>query len=394
MSQPVPEKASHRIKEFEGLRGCLAWWVVLFHLGLLAQIPEGALTKVEGMVALGGWQAVELFIILSGFVIALLLDVEKESYTVFITRRFFRLVPVYYVLLLYGIVLAVRQGLYGDQLRQHILAHLTLLHGLVPDEILKGSANAFCHPAWSISVEWQFYLIAPFCLWLARKSAAAALGLLAVCTALWALLVRLGTFPFQATVFMRPGLFGVGIASYYLYRSAMEQGELTRRFVAYLLPAGGALLLLFAADPITVPGLWIILFLTVLARHAGVESWPVRLGCGFLSLPFVVWLGRLSYSTYLCHVFVLGPVVGVAKEPLAWLGLGVRGRLVALAVLAGVPILAVSAVLHYLVEKPGMQFGRQVSALLARRPAPAVPVAAAVPEPAVAVVEAYTPPSA
>jgi peptidoglycan/LPS O-acetylase OafA/YrhL len=78
MSQPVREKPSHRIIEFEGLRGCLAWWVVLFQLGLLSHIPESALTKAERMVALGGWQAVELFIILSGFVIALLLDVERE----------------------------------------------------------------------------------------------------------------------------------------------------------------------------------------------------------------------------------------------------------------------------------------------------------------------------
>jgi peptidoglycan/LPS O-acetylase OafA/YrhL len=209
--------------------------------------------------------------------------------------------------------------------------------------------------------------------------------LLAGCTAVWALLVRVGTFPFQATVLMRPGLFGVGIASYYLYRTAMEQGVLTRRFVAYLLPAGVSLLLIFAADPITVPALWIILFVTVLARHAGVESRPVRLVCQFLSLPFVVWLGRLSYSTYLCHIFVLEPIIAVVNGPLAWLG--DRGRLVALAVIVVVPIVAVSAVLHYLIEKPGIQFGKQVSLWLARRPRPAVP------EPAVAAVEACTPPS-
>jgi peptidoglycan/LPS O-acetylase OafA/YrhL len=391
MSQPVPEKPGHRIKEFEGLRGCLAWWVVLFHLGLMAQVPQGTLTRVEAMVAFGGWQAVELFIILSGFVIALLLDVEKESYAVFITRRFFRLAPVYYVLLLYGIILAVQQGLYGDQLQEHILVHLTLLHGLVPDEILKGSPNAFCHPAWSISVEWQFYLIAPFCLGLARKSATHAMGLLAVFAVLWAACVRFGTFAFQATVLMRPGLFGVGIASYYLYRSAMEQGVLTRRFVAYLLPAGISLLLIFVADPITVPALWIVLFVTVLARHAGVASWPVRLVSGFLSLPFVVWLGRLSYSTYLCHVFVLEPVVALANPSLA--SLGVRGRLAALALLASVPIVAISAVLHYVVEKPGIQFGKQVALWLARRPAVPVPIAVPVAEPAVAAVEACTPPS-
>jgi peptidoglycan/LPS O-acetylase OafA/YrhL len=383
MSQPVPEKSGHRIKEFEGLRGCLAWWVVLFHLSQGAHIPEGTLTKVERMVALGGWHSVELFIILSGFVIALLIEVEQESYPVFITRRFFRLVPVYYVLLFYGIFMDVRQGLYVDRLQEHILAHLTLLHGLLPDEVLNGSANAFCHPAWSISVEWQFYLIAPFLIGMIRKSPTHALGLLAVWAAIRTVLLRAGTFPFHATVLLRPGMFGVGIASYYLYRSALQQGVLTRRFVAYLLPAGVALILLFAAEPITVPALWILIFVAVLARHAGVESGLVRLVCRFLSLPFVVWLGRLSYSTYLCHVFVLGPLVPVVNPRLAWLG--DRGRLVVLAVVAFVPVLAVSAVLYYLVEKPGIQLGKQVSTWLARRPA--------VPEPAVAAVEACTPPS-
>jgi peptidoglycan/LPS O-acetylase OafA/YrhL len=383
MSQPVPEKPGYRIMEFEGLRGCLAWWVVLFHLSLFARLHEGALTKVERMVALGGWQAVELFIILSGFVIALLLDVEKESYVVFISRRFFRLVPVYYVLLLYGIIVAVRRGYHGDRLPEHILVHLTLLHGLVPDEILEGSANALCHPAWSISVEWQFYLIAPLCLGIVRKSATHALGLLAVFAALGAVLVCVGTFPSRATVLMRSELFGVGIASYYLYRSAMEQDVLTRRFVAYLLPAAFALLLIFAIYPITVPALWILLFVIVLARHAGVASWPVRLVCQFLSLPFMVWLGRISYSTYLCHVYVLEPVAALAYPRLA--SLGVRGRLAALAVLAVVPIAAVSAALHYLVERPGIQLGKRVSVWLTRR--------SAVPEPAVAAVEACTPPS-
>jgi peptidoglycan/LPS O-acetylase OafA/YrhL len=158
----------------------------------------------------------------------------------------------------------------------------------------------------------------------------------------------------------------------------------TARFVAYLLPAGVALLLIFALDPITVPALWIVIFLTVLARHAGVESWAVRVVCRFLSLPLIVWLGRLSYSTYLCHMFVLEPVIAAVNGPLAGLGLGVRARLVVLAVLAAVPIVAVSAVLHYLVEKPGMQFGKQVSVWLARRPAIVEPAVAAA-------VEAYPP---
>ena len=43
----------------------------------------------------------------------------------------------------------------------HIPLHLTLLHGVVPEKLLPSSATAFLGPAWSLSLEWQFYLIAP-----------------------------------------------------------------------------------------------------------------------------------------------------------------------------------------------------------------------------------------
>ena len=153
----------------------------------------------------------------------------------------------------------------------------------------------------------------------------------------------------------------------------MQQGTLTGRFVAYVLPASVALLWVLHVDPITVGGLSILLFVSILTHHAGVETWPTLLVCRFLSLPFVVWLGRLSYSTYLCHMFVLGPVVAIANGPLA--SLSGRARLAAHGLRFGAN-LAISAVLYYLIEKPGVGLGRQVSAWMVRRSAVRRPVPA------------------
>ena len=68
-----------RFDAIEGLRGWLAWWVVLGHAlqlsGTAAYLPG----KVRMIASHGDW-SVMLFMIISGFVIAHLLLAKKEDY--------------------------------------------------------------------------------------------------------------------------------------------------------------------------------------------------------------------------------------------------------------------------------------------------------------------------
>ena len=367
MSKPVGEDTlrSPRIKELEGLRGCLAWWVVLFHCYLEAGLRFDQLTKFEFWAAYG-WVAVDLFIILSGYVITLLIETQRESYGVYITRRFFRIAPLYYLLCAYGAVEAYRWGTYGDLLIYHILLHLTMLHGLVPEELLRGSTNALNHPAWSISVEWQFYLLAPAILLLVRRSATRAFLLVAGCYLASKAIGRLYTFPFAATVVMRAGQFAIGIASYHLTRLVDQNARLARPLVPYLLPIGIAIMWIDGGAPLGGWTVWVVVFSSVLARIAGAETaltGPVR---RFLGLPVVVWLGKLSYSTYLCHhlgfrtvKWALGPSFE-AMTPRMRLGSLICG---------GFPvILALSFALYHLIERPGMWAGKVIAKKMGRKP--------------------------
>jgi peptidoglycan/LPS O-acetylase OafA/YrhL len=73
----------------------------------------------------------------------------------------------------------------------HTVAHVLLVHGIVPDSWLPFAAYAFLGQAWNISTEFQFYLIVPGIFWLltAASPAARAAGLVALGSA-WVVSLR------------------------------------------------------------------------------------------------------------------------------------------------------------------------------------------------------------
>jgi len=163
-----------RIESLEGLRGLLALWVVLGHVLALAGLGIG--WRGPFKLLTDGGRAVDVFIILSGFVIFLLVDQQKEPYGHFIWRRFWRLFPVYaaccaLMLVLLPIIVVGLQAwpidhpLNTNRLRimhdtqahlwAHVIAHLPMLHAVVPPSVLPNSTYAILGQAWSISLCWR-----------------------------------------------------------------------------------------------------------------------------------------------------------------------------------------------------------------------------------------------
>ena len=168
-------------KGIEGARAWLAWAVVGTHIatygGVAGRLPHGVWLHIPGDYA------VQVFIVISGFVITHLIMTKHEPYGLFIARRFLRIFPAYLICLFAAVIIepltvqAVESYKFSDSyqlhdylvqaqqfhrnLWEHIAAHLLLLQGVLSNRMLPDSQTMFLPPAWSLSLEWQFYLFAP-----------------------------------------------------------------------------------------------------------------------------------------------------------------------------------------------------------------------------------------
>lgn len=345
----------------------LSWWVVIDHALLLAGYHVRNLDRGWRLAAHGDY-AVDVFIILSGFVVHKLWHDSREPYRVFIARRFLRLWPAYIACLLAA--LALRPLLATTQLHsplgdavhiaqrlvnwnaeelyywKHLAAHLPMIHGAVPEPFLPGSAIAFLGPAWSISLEWQFYLIAPLLFAaLARGRGIAWLLFAGLAGAGWMLRY---TAPFNAWFSMESFLpqklllFAVGIGSHELWRAFREYGS-------GVAPVMLGLAVLILAFTLNLPlAIWTAMLAVALSRH----SLPKRI----LNSAPLQFLGRISYSTYLGHMLILWSLHAAI---FAWHPSITGPQLFPILLVAGTPlVLLLSVVLHRWVELPAIRLGR------------------------------------
>lgn len=172
------------------LRSILAIAVIVYHS-----------YKLFGLRMCGGQVAVESFYMISGFYMALILNekyVGAGSYRKFILSRFYRIFPVYWIVLAAAFLLSVIGYVFFDHpyyLARYLsnyqcLSGTTIFYFILENCIVIGQdvfyflrLDDYCHPhltynvlsykhtgyqyllvpqAWTISIECMFYLIAPF----------------------------------------------------------------------------------------------------------------------------------------------------------------------------------------------------------------------------------------
>jgi peptidoglycan/LPS O-acetylase OafA/YrhL len=358
--------------QFEVLRGFAALWVLLSHLLLVSGINIPILSW--------GGQAVELFIILSGFVIALLCLSKHESYPVYIFRRFVRLYPLFLIALvlgmatshLYGPVLGENPFLKEDtqsfMLRaanesryfwQHLLAHLTMLHGAVPDTLLPQTVFTFSGPLWSISLEWQFYLIAPFLIAALNWYKQPYWGVLLLCCVIVLLRILTNRYwpPAGAPAFLplRLELFALGI----FCAIAWERVKTTEWKILLLWMVGVALLLIqfmhFGTFPILV---WFAVYMTA---ALGNRFRITQLANDWIKIAPAQWIGQRSYGLYVLHMPIVLALTYFVLLPLSKFT-GQYGMF-ALSLFTVIPlVLALAAFCYRYIETPTIAWARDVGA--------------------------------
>lgn len=369
LAERAPKTVAH-FDALDGLRAWLAWGVFFGHVILFAGL--GRLRLPAGVDAITT-VCVEIFMVVSGFVIAHLLLTKPEPYLPYIVKRFFRLFPALIVCTAIGAATIAMSRTpwpfdpgyqYGQQLaglqdaqRQnfllHSVLHFMMVHGMIPNTVLPLSQWALLPPAWSVSLEWQFYLVAPVVLLLFRKPAGAVSVL--VITIAGLLLYARGAFGAFESPSLLPGaaeFFLLGIGSR-LWRDRLNPTA----------PAFWAIVALGLAFLTKQPaiGIWIA-FLTYLfcqRNRAGSASRRYVLGADalFTSRP-AQWAGKRTYCVYLVHF----PVFQLVLTMLALADVRSPTQVATLLVIFGLPLTVGAAeVLHRYVEVPGIRFGKDAA---------------------------------
>lgn len=171
------EKKNERVLALDGVRGIAVLVVILFHYfnNQYLSTDISALNKAEILIMQAtslGWAGVNLFFVLSGYLIGSILLKNRESgslFKVFYLRRFARIIPIYYVLLLLYIIVK-HTSLYNPEAyifkyELPVAYYFAFLQNFSMAFAGSFGAQALT-PTWSLAVEEQFYLIIPLVIYL------------------------------------------------------------------------------------------------------------------------------------------------------------------------------------------------------------------------------------
>lgn len=316
----------------DGLRAIAILMVMIFH----AALPFVGLYEVHDksqivlLAAFAGSTGVDLFFVLSGFLIGSQIIAEMTRTGSFSFKRFFikrtlRIFPAYYFSIV--ITLVIFLVLYGKDLAKYheaILYHIFYLQNYFPP-IMQVSY-------WSLAVEEQFYVLLPLLLFVFRKVLIAhPRAMLAVLVGLCVLPILTRTSVYLDTLPHTKHHFSTIMNLHYPFHTRFDQllmgvlvGFIFQRYRETLISLRGFytgltvfivanfISLLFNANSPTQvyqPYVWIFQYTFIGLEYSAIVLWlllfPGRIS-KFLSSQFLFYIATLSYTLYLYNYLVVG----------------------------------------------------------------------------------------
>jgi peptidoglycan/LPS O-acetylase OafA/YrhL len=355
-----------RLECLDGLRGLLAVYVLLGHMAPFAVLPA----TVQSALSHGG-AAVDVFFVLSGLVITQSLLRADGKAMPFLITRFARIYPVF--LLVFVVAATVHPWSCGFERMPwigpenaarticvmadphgwlaEIIAHLTMTHGLFPDGVLKDVWVSYLGSAWSLSTEWQFYVLALLAVSWSSRLCWILLGL-AVAGIAWRLTVPDPWLFSRAFLPNKAHFFALGVASVPLVRR--ETGALLRYGLVFMV----SLIICTTQGEIgkmLPPVVW-----TFCLGVQMLPDRPVSRAVGWVLRNSVSqYLGAISYCLYLVNE----PIHKLTGVGLSWVagGNAMLFTLVWIPLAIGLPLLT-AIWLHKHVEMPALRWGRSLAA--------------------------------
>jgi len=345
-----------RITAMDSLRGLAAFSVLVFHWnGILAANSSWVLAKI-------GHLGVDMFFVLSGFLVSLSFLFTKQLKNYF-KKRLARIVPLAYSSLIIILVLKMTTGvvIFDWASIKDFLIHLSFTQSFFVSHYY-GNFPVM----WTLSIELTFYLMVPVLFFLGRKNLKVFLGLLLVLLVSnfayrYHLIGFFDQWDIHQRIFYSEQIwgrfdqftYGILLSLAFLYK---EQLKIMAK-LKYLLVLLGMLLLswsgwqFYLLESSFRDFAFLQVFLhSIFGFGFALILWGlvyISDKHGYKRIPFLDYLGEISYGVYVWHFFVLSSVATLNLDPYLSLGLAICITII------------VASLSWFIIEKPALNFTKR-----------------------------------
>ncbi len=323
------ERKPARIPALDGIRGVAVALVLLYHFFIFRRIYPTHdplwLSPIARLFDLGssmGWVGVQLFFVLSGFLITGILDDARGRtgyFRVFYSRRALRILPLYYAVLIVYLVVFPRLALPAWANTQYVTVHQGWYWLFATNSLFASAAGwpRLTAHFWTLAIEEQFYLVWPMLVWWLSRRNTMRLCQFILCGgfALRFILLKDGVTPQTLYLLTPTELDGLVVGAFLAL--ALRENDYTTWVLKYGRLVTGAAAVVIGAVFLMDHGLSFrdpvvsLLGFTGLAVLFGAITWAAARDLsvahsrfGF-SNPMLTFLGRYSYAIYLLHLPII-----------------------------------------------------------------------------------------